>query len=470
MRSTLLFKFIIVYIIFGFLCLFIVETLTSQLTMSRLERRHGQALHTDASLLASEYMPGFFRDDEIDLSRLNIQLDRMSTYLDASIWLVDPGGVLLTSCSHPFSASAPTQIEDFDPAELGHRRYMIGNYHGYFDEHVITAMAPIIRGFATNGFILIHKPYQHLVAEKDALLESVYLTLIIIYLLSFSILLAVQYFIYQPLRQITAAAKQYASGNLDYEIPINTHDEIGHLSASLNYMSNRLKDIENYQKKFIANISHDFRSPLTSIKGYVEAMADGTIPVDNQEKYLKIILFETNRLTDLTQDLLTLGEFDSQNSLLNKSDFDIHEMIKNTAASFEGKCTSRHISIQLLLAAKTLDVHADKSKIQQVLYNLLDNAIKFSFDNSMIIIETTERGGKVSVSVKDYGIGIPKENHNKVWERFYKTDPSRGRDKRGTGLGLAIVKECIQAHGENITLISTSDVGTEFKFSLPKGG
>ena len=144
-------------------------------------------------------------------------------------------------------------------------------------------------------------------------------------------------------------------------------------------------------------------------------------------------------------------------------------MIKNVAASFEGTCTQKKISIELLFATKHLNVYADKRKIQQVLYNLIDNAIKFSDPDSSITIETTRRGDKIYTSVKDDGIGIPRNSLNKIWERFYKSDLSRGKDKKGTGLGLAIVKEAIQAHGENINVISTEGVGTEFIFSLPKG-
>ena len=138
------------------------------------------------------------------------------------------------------------------------------------------------------------------------------------------------------------------------------------------------------------------------------------------------------------------------------------------AAAFEGTCTQKKISIELIFATKSLNVTADKRKIQQVLYNLLDNAIKFSEIDSTVTIETTERGDKIYTSVKDYGIGIPRNALNKIWERFYKTDLSRGKDKKGTGLGLAIVKEAIQAHGENINVVSTEGVGTEFIFSLPK--
>ena len=197
-------------------------------------------------------------------------------------------------------------------------------------------------------------------------------------------------------------------------------------------------------------------------------MADGTIPVELQEKYFKILLFETERLSDLTKDLLTLNEYDTKHLLLDFSVFDIHDIIKKTAASFEGTCTQKRISIELRFTCKVLKVNADLRKIQQVLYNLLDNAIKFSSNDSEIIIETYERSGKVYVSVKDHGIGIPKKSLNKIWDRFYKTDLSRGKDKKGTGLGLAIVKEIIQAHNENINVISTEGVGTEFTFSLSK--
>ena len=228
---------------------------------------------------------------------------------------------------------------------------------------------------------------------------------------------------FRPLRQITEAATQYASGNLTYEIPVTTHDEMGYLSASLNYMSSQLKDMEEYQKKIVANVSHDFRSPLTSIKGYVQAMTDGTIPPQLHQKYLNIILFETERLTDLTQDLLTLNEFDRNEMILDKTEFDIQQMIKNTAASFEGTCTSKRISIELLLLAGNILVYADRRKIQQVLYNLIDNAIKFSGNDSSITIEVTEKNEKVFVSVKDTGMGIPKKELNKIWETLLQVRP-----------------------------------------------
>lgn len=467
MKSTLYLKFIILYIIFGFLSLFAVATLSSGLVKTPLERKIASDIYQEASMIASDYLPQYF-SERLTLNNVQLQLSGIETQLHASVWFVDQDGEMIASAHSDGYPSAPDTVEDFDPAEGGSSRYQIGSYHSYFTEDVITVVVPVVYGYSPNGYLLIHKYVSDISDLQSILTQACFVILAVIFLLSFIILLGFQFFVYRPLHKITEAATQYASGNLEYAIPVNTEDEMGYLSASLNYMSSKLRDFQDYQKKFVANVSHDFRSPLTSIKGYVEAMADGTIPPELHEKYLNIILFETERLTDLTQDLLTLNEFDTKNLLLNKETFDIHETIKNAAASFEGTCTQKKISIELVLATKYLPVYADKRKIRQVLYNLLDNAIKFSDPESTITIETTERGDKVYISVKDYGIGIPRNALNKIWERFYKTDLSRGKDKKGTGLGLAIVKEAIQAHGENINVVSTEGVGTEFIFSLPK--
>ena len=467
MRSTLYIKFILVYIVFGFLSIFTVAALTPELMLNQMEIQVASALYRESSLLSSDYLPQYFTGD-LNTSDIRYQLAGLQDYTDANIWFVEKDGTLIACSTLVGCPTAPSKIENFNPAENGSSTYGIGTYHDHFEDDMITVITPVTSNFKTNGYLLIHKPYSALEADCNTLLKPVYITVFLIYLMSFLILIAFQVLVYSPLRKITEAAQQYALGNLDYEIPVNTQDEIGYLSASLNYMSTQLKDIEDYQKKFIGNVSHDFRSPLTSIKGYLEAMADGTIPVEMQEKYFKILLFETERLSDLTKDLLTLNEFDTKHLLLDFSVFDIHDIIKKTAASFEGTCTQKHISIELRLACKVLKVNADLRKIQQVLYNLLDNAIKFSANDSEIIIETYERSGKVYVSVKDHGIGIPKKSLTKIWDRFYKTDLSRGKDKKGTGLGLAIVKEIIQAHNENINVVSTEGVGTEFIFSLNK--
>ena len=437
MKAVLHLKFIVLYIIFGFLCVFTTATLTTELITERLEKDTSQTLYREATMIADNYLPSYFSNESSSWA-VHSQLSAMKTYLNSSLRFVDKDGT------------------------------MIGTYHNYFQEDMITVMAPVTQGFYTKGNLIIHSPVSLINERCRTLMVPVYISLGVIFLLSFIFLLGFHFFVHRPLLLITEAAKQYAMGNLDYEIPVNRHDESGYFSASLNFMAAQLKDSDDYQKKIVANVSHDFRSPLTSIRGYVEAMADGTIPPELHEKYLNIILFETERLTDLTTDLLTLNEFDTKELLLNKTSFDIQEMIKHTAQSFEGVCTQKHISIKLFLLSEQIDVMADRRKIQQVLYNLLDNAIKFSENDSSITVEVTTKNDKVFVSVKDHGIGISRKEINKIWERFYKSDLSRGKDKKGTGLGLSIVKEIIQAHDEHINVISTEGVGTEFIFSLSK--
>ena len=466
MKSILHLKFIALYIIFGFLCLFTTATLTAQLMTNQLMEDSSQTLYREATLIASDYLPSYFTDDS-SIYAVQAQLAAMRLYLEASLWFVDSAGMMITA-SNMENTSAPDVIEDFNPAEIGGNQYISGTYHGYFDEEVITVMAPVTQGFSTRGYLLIHSPVSSIEERCRPLMIPVFITLGVIFVLSFIFLLGFHFFVHRPLRQISEAARQYALGNLEYEIPVYTHDEMGYLSASLNYMAAQLKDMDDYQKKIVANVSHDFRSPLTSMKGYVEAMADGTIPPELYEKYLKIILFETERLTDLTGDLLTLNEFDTKELLLDKSEFDIQEVIKGTAESFEAVCTPKHISIELIMMPAPVLVYADRRKIQQVLYNLLDNAIKFSENKSSVTVEISEKNDKAFISVKDHGIGIPRKDLNKIWERFYKSDLSRGRDKKGTGLGLSIVREVIQAHDEHINVISTEGVGTEFIFSLSR--
>ncbi|MDL2249442.1 HAMP domain-containing histidine kinase [Lachnospiraceae bacterium OttesenSCG-928-J05] len=468
MRSTLYLKFLITYIVVGFFGIFIVSLVGNGLLDARIRGYYTDTIYKETNVMASEVFPEFFLTEENDREEM-ILVRGMEKQLDAAVWLVDTGGTMVASSTPSDYASPPSTLPNFNPAEIGNKRYLTGNYHGFFDNEVITVIAPVAGdSYITHGYLMVHKHLADIDVLRDNLMYIFYLVALIIYLLSFAILITFNLFVYRPLRKITEAAQQYASGNLEYTIPVTTEDEMGYLSASLNSMSNELKHMEEAQKKFIGNVSHDFRSPLTSIKGYLDAMMDGTIPEEMYDKYFKVISYETQRLTDLAKDLLTLNTYDNKGLILNYEDFDIHEVIRQIALSFEGLCKEKKISIDLVFATKTLSVWADKKMIEQVLYNLIDNAIKFSDVDSLITIETTDRGDKVGVSVKDYGVGIPAKELNKIWDRFYKSDTSRGKDKKGTGLGLSIVRDALKSHNENITVLSTEGVGTEFTFSLSK--
>ncbi|MDO4437968.1 MAG: HAMP domain-containing sensor histidine kinase [Eubacteriales bacterium] len=464
MKNSLYFKFIKGYILFGLIGFVTIATFSSKLTYSYLVNLNAKNLYDEAVVIANTYESSISSTDALERS-IPYQLNIVGKFINSNIWIVDDTGkIILDSNNGKFNQHL---IENFDPAS-GTDNYTIGNYYNMFNADMLSVSAPIIYKYSPAGYIVIHMPMSEVTGSTNDFLNIVYLTAAIIFLLSLILLIVFTNSVYKPLKTITYGAKEYAAGNLKHEIKIKSShmDEMGYLAVTLNYMSSELANMEEYQKNFIANVSHDFRSPLTSIKGYLTAILDGTIPPEMQEKYIQRVISETERLNKLTEGMITLNSLNSK-GLLNKSNFDINRTIKDVCASNENICTKKNISFELTFAAETEMVFADYGKIQQVLYNLIDNAIKFSKNNSTIYISTSMRQKKVFISVKDTGCGIPKDSIKKIWDRFYKSDSSRGKDKKGTGLGLSIVKEIISAHNEHIDVISTENVGTEFIFSLP---
>ena len=467
-KHTLFIKFILAYLIFGILGFLLIVTVGSQMVEKRLEFSIGEDLYRAATAISEDSLVQS-NTSASNLLSLKHYLEALSEYQTSDIWILNKQGQRVLSTEEGFSYYDPITIDGFDPTKWG-SYYRTGNFYGFFDEDRLSVLAPITDGstLTIRGYVAMHYPMSELYYQRELFLSISYILFLLLFLLSLSILLLFRKIVYTPLKKITEGTNEFAAGHLDYQIPISSNDEMGALAASLNYMSDVLNQSGEYQRNFIANISHDFRSPLTSIKGYVEAIADGTIPVEMQGRYLEIVSREVERLEKLTSSLLTLNNLEVKSRIMNIRPFDINKVIKNTAASFEGSCRARKILIELILTGEQLSVTADMEQIQQVLYNLLDNAIKFSNDNSTITIETTEKNGKIFVSVKDHGCGIPKEILPKIWERFYKQDSSRGKDRKGTGLGLSIVKEIISSHNQNINVISTEGVGTEFLFTLEK--
>lgn len=465
MTRSLYDKFIFGYLLFGLLGFLIISTFFSKMTYEHLLQEKADLLYDEANRLAAD-CTAVYSGKAASLETITAQLSIFSPALQSEIWVVNQDGTVAADSS----GGTRTGLNvDFDPTAIANRNYGIGNFYGSFSYDVLSVSAPIAANYRTYGYILIHMPISQLTDSRDGILNILYISSFVLFILSLIILAVFTKTVYFPLKKITAGANEYAAGNLNYQIHLDSQDEMGYLANTLNYMSNELNRTEDYQRTFIANVSHDFRSPLTSIKGYLEAILDGTIPPEMQEKYLTRVIAETERLNKLTQGLLTLNSLDSK-TFLSRTNFDINRVIKDTAASFEVICMKKNLSFELTFADTIQMVYADLGKIQQVLYNLIDNAIKFSHNHSTIDIQVFPKYEKIFISVKDSGIGIPKDSMKKIWERFYKTDLSRGKDKTGTGLGLCIVKEIIQSHGENIDVISTEGVGSEFIFSLPRAG
>ncbi|MBR5421693.1 MAG: HAMP domain-containing protein [Lachnospiraceae bacterium] len=465
MKRTLYLKLLIAYLIFAVFGGIVIAIFMPQMTLNRLQQDKAEELYRIAGVISEREAPELYRN-EASLESVKASLDRYAEMLNVRLQILNPSGLVVLDSELPVDVENPPTVEGFDMTALSGSFFTVGDFYHQFEGKWLSVAAPITQGYALRGYVLIHYNTARLVTTSNHLVDIDYILLLILFMLSLIILIFFTEMVYMPLRHIIAATEEYASGNLRYQLSVESDDEIGYLAASLAYMAQELARGEDNQKRIVANVSHDFRSPLTSINGYLSAMQDGTIPEEQYPKYIGIVLDETERLTRLTNNLLTLNNLNTQGMILDLTDFDINGLIRRCVSTFEGSCRAKHITMELRLTGQTLPVHADMTRIQQVLYNLIDNAIKFSHHNSAIKLETSEKHNKVFVSVKDSGIGIPKESVPLVFNRFYKSDLSRGKDKKGTGLGLSITKEIIRAHGENINVISTEGVGTEFIFSL----
>lgn len=467
MKKTLYFKFLIGYMIFAFFGFIAVATFTTSMLKEQAVRDQANALYREATWVAGTCAADLY-NSRTTLETVQYQLDSLDTYLEANLWIINPSGRMVLNSKEVLDVEKEVMVEGFDPTITEGSYYTVGDFFGYFGQDMLSVFAPITSEYKVKAYVVIHYPMDKINDTVNDYAIIAYIQLSITLFLSVIIILFFTQLVYKPINKITIATEAYAAGNMHYPLQPDSNDEIGYLAASLSYMASQVAQSEDNQKKLVANISHDFRSPLTSIRGYLEAMQDGTIPPEMYDKYLQIVINETDRLTKLTNSLLTLNNLNTKGVVLEKTDFDINDVIRNTVASFEGRCQEKKIGVEIVLTGEEMYVVADKGRIQQVIYNLLDNAIKFSNHDSVIIVETTEKKNKIFVSVKDNGIGIPKDEVKMVWDRFYKSDLSRGKDKKGTGLGLSIVKEIINSHNENINVISTEGVGTEFIFSLPK--
>lgn len=330
----------------------------------------------------------------------------------------------------------------------------------------ITVAVPMIRIGKTYGVIMMHAPYPKINNEINFIYQITFFTLIAILIIAF-----VFTFIYSKrtkhtLDALIKTSKEVASGNFSSRINASYAGEYAKLAKTMNDMAEELGKLEATRKDFIANISHDFRSPLTSIKGFVQAILDGTIPPEHENKYLNIVLDETERLTQLTNNILLLTKMENQQIVLEKSNFDIHSVLRKVLLQFEQQILKKNLNVTVLFDLKELYVYADLNQIQRVLYNIIDNAVKFCREGDEVIVDTEVVKDKAEISISDTGQGIPEEHIKYIWDRFHKADRSRGKDKKGTGIGLSIVKEIIKAHDETIDVFSQEGKGTTFVFTL----
>lgn len=461
-------KFFFIYAILTLIIFMILTTILTNIIESFIINNYKQNMLNVAEVISDEYESAFYDQTQMATLNFEYQLLVLSNHIDSRIWIMSSDGTVKIDSEKGVNSFENIKIENksIEKAQNGEIVTLRGNFYGLSSTPLVTVIYPIKINNVTKGIIVMHSLYPEIKKEANYFFNLTIICLLFSLLFSLMLMFIFSRRITKTFQEMNRTARSIANGNFESRIMITTNDDVGELATNLNFMAAELGKLEEMRRTFIANISHDFRSPLTSIKGFVQAILDGTIPPDNQEKYLNIVLDETNRLTKLTNEILLLTKLENNGIQLDYSEFDIHLIIREVLVKFERKISEKKIHITLLIDEKQIMVSSDKDKIQRVIYNLVDNAVKFCGKGDRITIETTKYKDKVNISIKDNGPGIKENEINYIFNRFHKADRSRGEDKKGTGLGLSIVKEIITAHRETINVNSKVNVGTEFVFTL----
>lgn len=397
----------------------------------------------------------------------------MGTYI---IILDKESKVLACSGGSDLASYAPNFVnEEFTGTVLkGQKSTMIGTMGKLFRITMFTLQIPIKNNSGeVLGAVMLSRPIpEHQKMKNDIIRLTLFLTIIIM-VCSFILSYVTAKRISVPIRRISQSTKEFAKGN--FSVRVEEQDlehgttEVVELSDAFNNMAEELEKSEEIKNAFISDVSHELRTPMTTIGGFVSGILDDTIPEERQKEYLKIVYDEIGRLSRLVNTFLDITRLQSDKMVLNKIDFDINEMIRIVIIGLESKIESKQINVNLNLENKSCFVNADRDCIMRVVTNIMDNAVKFTDEGGEISATVNEYPHEVSVSIKNTGCGISKEQQSMIFKRFYKVDKSRSQNREGTGIGLYLVKNILNAHGKDIALESIEGEYAEFTFRLDKG-
>ncbi|SCZ77235.1 sensor histidine kinase [Acidaminobacter hydrogenoformans] len=405
----------------------------------------------------------------LDVNRLEIEVQSLENYLGAQVLLVDRQGRVFMSDANVTDLIEEAEISSQDlnqlySGEIIQKRTSLNQFGQ--DQYLLIGYPIIIKAEVEYVLFLIASIPEISMTARDvniAVAIGLALSAIVALFMLFSFSRAMS----REIKDLNEIAKHVTSGNFDMRIQTRRQDEIGELAVSLNTMAEALMKLEETKQNFIANLSHDLRSPLQSIIGYTKALLDGTSEPDKQEKYLLIVLNESERLTKLVNDILDLSKIQSGHLVLKKMNFDLHALILNELDKFEGRIEQKALKVVVDFMDEGCQTYADYASIQRVFQNLIDNAVKFVDQGGKIEIKTELHDQKVLISLRNTGTVLLPEELQEIWQRFSKLDKSRSQHRASPGLGLAIVREIIKAHDERIEVLSTPEVGVLFQLTLP---
>ncbi len=470
LNKTVFRRFLFYSITIVLLCLLIITVILVYPVTDYIERTKKDTLiqsATDVSSYVSEISQGkLYPSNEY----VYPYLDTLSESMGADIILSDKDGRIVFVSSADTTHKEGSYLPKVVTSGLNESTFFAyGNIEGFYDSAYYVAAAPVFDDSETIiGYCVVA---QQTVWSNDAV-PSIFFVFTLVVLLSalliFSLTSVYAFNTTRPLKQMTAATKRFAAGNFESRVYVKNKDEIGELATAFNEMADSLASMESIRRNFVANVSHELKTPMTTISGYIDGILDGTIPKTEQEYYLGIVSEETKRLSRLVTSMISLSKIDSGEIKVSKTSFDILDVIFSVLQSFESKLSEKELTVEGLDIEENIMIFGDRDLLHQTIYNLVENAVKFTDQKGVIRFEFAKKDGFNIISIENSGKGILPEDIRYVFDKFYKADKSRSSDKRSMGLGLYICRTVVSLHGGRITADSKPNEYCRFTFTLPE--
>ena len=443
------------------------------LMLRHLKEEKSETLSTDAEAVAS-LAEAYNSTGELESNwDFRLSLSLFSDVGEAEALICDGDGVIvLCSCDEFTCAHIGQQIDDDLIADIDANgsAYRTAVLSGVYTDKRYIAGQPIITGAGeTIGYVIVTADMSQVSDFMQRSSSLFFYTAIIVLVLSMVAATFLSHQQVQPLAKVADAARRFGRGELDtrVEVPKSSSEEILDLANAFNAMADSLEKSEQRRQEFVANVSHELKTPMTTIGGYIDGMLDGTIPPEKQQHYMQIVSSEVRRLSRLVRNMLDIAKLQAMGvEESRKTRFDLGEAMSDVLITFEQKIYNKHLDVRVDLPDKPVWTRAERDSITQVIYNLIDNAIKFCPDGGLLSLRLELDSGKARVSVENTGPTIAKEELPLLFDRFHKADKSRSADREGWGLGLYIAKTIVGAHGGDIWATSENGI-TQFIFTLP---
>ena len=400
-------------------------------------------------------------------SLYEMSINKVAQRVDGTVFLIDRDGKILFGSRNFPDHIKGTMASSYISRLFSGKYAQLGHFGHFFEKTYLLVSAPIPYHGETPAVACVAVPMPHLNMYRNSIFRTVLWAILITLPLSCLISYFIARRISKPLKNISRAAKAIMKGDFSVEVPVRGNDELASLSETFNQMTYSLQKLEDMRSAFIADVSHELRTPMTTISGFIEGILDETIPPDRHGEYLSIVLSEAKRLSRLVNELLLVARMD-EGLTLKKTEFDLNELIRISILRFESVFTEKNIDADIKFDAEACPIYADKDALDRVFINLFDNALKFNKEGGYVRVAVSQTDSSVLISVENSGEGISEADLKLIFDKFYKTDPSRGKDKTGVGLGLYLVRNIISLHGGKINVESIPEEYTRFTVSLPK--